>query len=284
MATPSLFIRQKQRRTHGNTATSKANRKIEETLVENLSKITNTIFREVSRYNDEQAQQTQQQDKRTIIDTRIKPLMGSFVSATFRKHITESYLLGINYVSGAHSRLKKVPSYITSSDVERIKQLSESYSNRFWDRVIYRLEKEGEDNDIDIQSIISPLAIGATNETLNQATVTKVRKFTGRFSIGDSEFLSKEAATRKFDFNEIADELLDLGDLDLPLDMKVTMEWVTQQDDKVCEICEDLEGQYESDEDIPQPVESSHPNCRCRLVVAEDFDFEELAQEFLDLG
>lgn len=282
MTTPSLFVRNNKRRTHGNTITSKANRKIEETLAHNLSKITNRVIREVARYSEEQSQQTQQQNKRTIIDTRIKPLMNSFVTATFRKHVTDSYLLGINYVSGSHSKLKTVPSYITSSDVDRVKQITESYSNRFWDRITKRLEKEeeSEDNDLMVQNIISPLAIGATNETLNTATVTKVRKFTGRFSVGDIELSSKEAARRSAnDLEDIAEEILDL---DLPLDTEVRMEWVTAEDEKVCDICEDMAGEYSADE-VPEPIEDSHPNCRCRIMVSEDFDFEELAQEFLDL-
>ena len=46
--------------------------------------------------------------------------------------------------------------------------------------------------------------------------------------------------------------------------------WVTEQDDKVCVICLGLQGQEwdEGDSNLPIPgPDSSHYNCRCRLML-----------------
>lgn len=50
---------------------------------------------------------------------------------------------------------------------------------------------------------------------------------------------------------------------------KLVYEWRTRQDEKVCPICEDLDGtQYTIDDSaIPRVPDDSHFNCRCRLVV-----------------
>ena len=55
----------------------------------------------------------------------------------------------------------------------------------------------------------------------------------------------------------------------------VFLVWKTEQDSKVCPICQALEGQeWEPDDPtIPTPVIDSHPNCRCRLELKTESDF-----------
>ncbi|UQS85775.1 minor capsid protein (plasmid) [Apilactobacillus apisilvae] len=45
----------------------------------------------------------------------------------------------------------------------------------------------------------------------------------------------------------------------------VYLQWVTQDDDKVCDICEPMNGNIYTVEDAPTPQEDSHYNCRCLL-------------------
>lgn len=53
--------------------------------------------------------------------------------------------------------------------------------------------------------------------------------------------------------------------------------WATREDDSVCPICEELNGEiYGVDTqtgiiDGPLPVEDTHPNCRCRYLVFGEF-------------
>ena len=246
------------RRTHENTVTSKTNREIESTLESNLVKIVNAVLKEINKSDVE--------NRVGAIDITVRPLMNSFVYATFRKHITESYMLGINYVTSI-SRLDKIPGYLTNSDIDKIKLLADSYLERFWGRISDSLkrEEENEDYDLTVHNITDPLAIGATNEALNIATITKAKKFTGNFTIGDLG--SKEGASTE----EFSNDFLAEGfPLELPLGIEFKMEWVTAQDNRVCPICEELSGDYSLDEFIPQPVEDSHPNCRCRLLFIEN--------------
>ena len=66
--------------------------------------------------------------------------------------------------------------------------------------------------------------------------------------------------------------------------------WMTQQDELVCPICEDLDGQQwtEDDPDLQEPPDDAHDNCRCYLDIipasesdlADELDQELTAQEF----
>lgn len=46
--------------------------------------------------------------------------------------------------------------------------------------------------------------------------------------------------------------------------------WVSAEDDRVCEFCQDLNESIWDREEAPQPVSDSHPNCRCILVADID--------------
>src|SRR5215510_3214262 len=53
--------------------------------------------------------------------------------------------------------------------------------------------------------------------------------------------------------------------------------WHTENDAKVCQICNELEGQRwrhddQLDEVIPTPVLDTHPNCRCRLDIETEME------------
>lgn len=47
--------------------------------------------------------------------------------------------------------------------------------------------------------------------------------------------------------------------------------WITAQDNKVCPLCERMHGKKYKVEDIhaPIPVQDTHPNCRCTIVMAD---------------
>lgn len=261
---------------HDSTPTSQANRLIERRLMHDLNRIVNAIRQELPNYR---------LSKGAELDARIKPMLHSHVLATFRKHITDSYSLGMNYVTSLPS-LKGIPGYLTSSDLEIIKTLAASYSTRFWGRTSISLRDQNTITlnyaEISDHSLLNPnyivnsLGIGATNEALNQATLQKARVLTGtRAPTSDigitrtltglsSQTIQSNQSKRA---SSVAVAALDDLFPDLPLELELTAEWVTSMDDRVCEICEGLEGDYFLDEEVPQPVEDSHPNCRCRLLI-----------------
>lgn len=50
----------------------------------------------------------------------------------------------------------------------------------------------------------------------------------------------------------------------------VYLKWVTQNDDKVCDICEPMDGNVYKVEDAPTPQVDSHYNCRCGLEPCDE--------------
>jgi hypothetical protein len=247
------LLRQRHRHPpHDSTPTSRANRQIEKALSRDLNRIVNAIRHELPDYRI---------SKSSELEARIKPLLRTSISSTLRKHMTDSYVQGINYVTSLPG-FSGILGYLTSSDLEIIKGLVDSYSTRFWGRTERALTNtislehlnKPEAQLLNPNYIVNTLAIGATNEALNQATIQKAR------------VLTTNAIKSKSNVG-IAQEFDEFEFPDLPLDLELVAVWVTSMDELVCPICEELEGDYSFDEEIPQPVEDSHPNCRCRIII-----------------
>ena len=203
-------------------------------------------------------------NKVTEMTLSVQPRLTSIVSSILRKHIQSSYVLGISYV-GSLPSFQNVSGYVTHRDLDMVKELTQQYLTRFWGRLAHALSKENTVSTeflnqseallLNPNYIVNSLAIGATNEALNVATVAKARALTG-LSVISTE---KNVGVAQFDEFEFSD---------LPLDLELTAVWVTSMDEGVCEICEGFEGEYRLDDfDLPQPVDDSHPNCRCRILI-----------------
>ena len=52
-------------------------------------------------------------------------------------------------------------------------------------------------------------------------------------------------------------------------DVQDILVWTTQEDEKVCPICEELDGEQWTidDPDLQQPPDDTHDNCRCYLDI-----------------
>lgn len=46
--------------------------------------------------------------------------------------------------------------------------------------------------------------------------------------------------------------------------------WLTEEDDRVCDICEPLDRQTFAYGQAPIPVTDTHPRCRCQLVACDE--------------
>ena len=218
-----------------------------------LNKVVNAIRQELPDYR---------LGKQAELEARIKPKLRTAISAIFRKHITDSYAQGISYVTSLPG-FSGIQGFLTSSDLEIIKGLADSYSTRFWGRLNLSLGNtinsehlnKPEAELLNPNYIVNALAIGATNEALNQATLRKAQALTG----GTNGPLHHVGIAQEFDEFDFPN---------LPLDLELVAVWVTSLDELVCPICEDLEGDYPlADGDPPLPVEDSHPNCRCRIII-----------------
>lgn len=68
-------------------------------------------------------------------------------------------------------------------------------------------------------------------------------------------------------------EPIDLPAVEVPV---LYFVWETEQDNKVCDECEALAGQRwrhdDTEADIPIPVDDTHPNCRCRIVLETEME------------
>lgn len=117
--------------------------------------------------------------------------------------------------------------------------------------------------------------IALTSITLAKAVKSKARQISQAIRSNDLDNILE------VDMNNLAvvmtAQTIDTGDPfvttepdQLPT-ITTLLQWETEGDALVCDICEPLDGQtWEVDApDIPEPITDSHINCRCRLILVD---------------
>lgn len=158
---------------HGQTKVSKANLVIEDELKTNLTKVTNLIKKEIIKRQDTKVLAPSWTD----LFFRVKPVLQSKTYDLIREAATNSYILGIQYVA---KQILKKPAYITTSDIDLIKEMSQRYNDQFWRRIqliVYHssvLEPGAKSPD----SMVHFTVVNLCSEALAKATVQKTRAIT----------------------------------------------------------------------------------------------------------
>lgn len=304
---------------HENTAASKANAKVEKSLMSDLNQYVNLIRSELDK-----TQTFQWSD----LHSRIMPTLKPSVMQTMRGHLSQSYELGAQYVTDK-TGLGAGAFFLTHSDIDNIKTLAETYTDKFFGRVVLSLNstirksvvtttrggrsrklvpQPPADSTINPNYIVNSLAISATTTALAEGTRNKARSLLLNTRTGSQAVLSAAAETeeeKKKRKRRAAAALLEREEAAQQLDPDLLFEddmqdeiitgtflgvaagislallagaqlqeqnwvWITAADDRVCDICEPLEGEVYSMEDIdtaPRPIDDTHETCRCRLLL-----------------
>ena len=242
---PPLIVRtaitKKQNSTDINlnrTKTSQEARKVEDQLAKDLEKEYKKVMADPSNAKDIGLLQRK---------------YGPEVEKVIRGAVQKLYLIGSDYVT----KTLDTTAFITTRDLDNIKKQVGIASDAFWKRISNAIHKS--------QFTIIPKTAQVGDPTVEDA-----------FGLSeDAPPESDPAADTAFLATLIATSILALSTLtkldQLPAgEVKRKLVWVTEQDAKVCPICMGLQGQEwdEGDSNLPIPgPDSSHYNCRCRLML-----------------
>jgi hypothetical protein len=238
-------------------------------------------------------------------ETSLKGLQTQFMNNVVKPYVRGSYTLGANYVARIADR------EITSStdDSEKISDIMVESFNGFWDRIHKLMKMERSDNRKGYQFIAeqkeiisNEFASQASWKAFNKGIVLKGNEYKSDLAENNRlqlDILERDIRTEDLkginhqliymDRRQDQDDNRERTSQTLPVSMprfeaalrarqelkaEIILVLVTQRDEKVCEECRDLETEFwhSGDSDIPDvPV---HPNCRCRLALAEN-EFEQ---------
>lgn len=270
-----MSIQQEAVFTHDNTPTSRKARTIENRVNKELT----TVVRKI-RANINPLQAVNE------IETKFKPLYGEQVYDIIRVAAQEIYIVGTEYVNNLPI-FKNLQSYLILEDIHYIEEVSEEYSSRFWGRVALTATRGGDKSSkifgtnitiskergildpgqtfINPNFIIIPVTSGLIYTTLNQATVRRIR-----YNVEHINPLTINIPDRDNNLIQGAPEgtqdTLILSSLISTL-ANVKLIWTTSRDERVDQICRNLEGAKYTIYDQFLQIPPIHYGCRCRLMV-----------------
>ena len=162
----------------------------------------------------------------------IKQQYGKEIHDLLRYGIEDAYFEGLEYSDKALGQRQPV----TVKDIQRIDQMTQNAEVRFW-ALVSKTEPIKEFSFTFFISAISTLISDIITKSLNTATLANLEPIS-------------------------------------PIDYQSSVQvmFVTRQDDKVCDICEQYNNNvYDiNDSSKPEIPDDTHPNCRCRFVVYQD--------------
>lgn len=275
-------VRNRQKRAqplpiHSNTAISQENRQIEQALIEELNKYVNLIRRELEvKYP---------LYKWTQLRAFIIPRLRDSVEQTIRGSLTKSYTLGAEYVTGQVGL--GAASFLTHADIDSIKGLAVEYTNKFFGRVQMSLDstirkefaaREPADSLLNPNFIVTSVATSATTKALADGSKYKARAliYNNTLSKSRDKRVIVQAQAEEEEGIAFDDLFFSSGATieSLAAEELETKRWVwVRGGGGPCNAdnsCEDLEGlTWGMDEldDMPIPIEETHPHCLCRLLL-----------------
>lgn len=294
-ATPVNRIPASMLPAHEATQVSRQNLRIEKSLMTELNRFVNAIRSELDKTPDLQW---------TRLRAILIPRLYNSVFQVMRSHISQSYELGANYITDRVGLSNA--SFLTHSDIDNIKALAGEFTNKFFGRIQLSLDatirksfaspQQAPDSSINPNFISTSVAISASSKALAEGTRLKAKSLID--SNAEQAVLSAATTTTKkkkrkkpaaaapapvfLDEEEMIDDLmfglaggfagataLSLASLAGQQLEEQQLVWVTAED-PCFEICAPLEGEVFSMDDIdiiPQPIDDTHPNCRCRLLL-----------------
>jgi hypothetical protein len=192
------------------------------------------------------------------------------VEDILRTAITNAYIAGINYV--AQTRQKMHRAYINTADIGIIKKLTAEFVDIFWRRVANVLHQKDVINSI-LSARFSPKSSLTLGNLVNGFVVRLITRAIALGTLAKVNVLKHTGVTKSAAASADQQSEDDSED-DTPAppadDGTVeTLEWQTQEDERVCPYCDELDGQQwaSNDPDLQIPGQDSHDFCRCVLNI-----------------
>ena len=172
-----------------------------------------------------------------------------------RLAVESSYVLAVNYVRKA---VRDNTVYLSGTDIEKIKTETQRISDIFWRNAFDYINAK----DLENKTKNMPVGFGGFFDTLTNV----VKSIVEAASFGT---VSKATTTKlqQIPKTDAIDPITNIATV-----KKRILVFVTKKDEKVCPICVRYEGvEYEEDDPfIVRPIDDTHPNCRCRLLLKDE--------------
>jgi SPP1 gp7 family putative phage head morphogenesis protein len=185
---------------------------------------------------------------------------GNEVKEILRRYTYLSYVVGAEYSASK----KKMDYFPTTIDLQNMKMIIDDYYPRIWLRLNQILHR----NDTLLQKYdFVPRSELSTNYAVSTIAISIITRAISSGTVSELEQL--QDATKSIKVKQAV----------IGVD---TFVWTTQQDELVCPICEELDGEEWAmdDPDLKEPPDDTHDNCRCYLDIipgeeADLSDYEE---------
>ena len=161
---------------------------------------------------------------------------------------------------------------LSAADVNVINQQTKKQEDDFWNIVESMVSNFAGTRTFNVDKLKKD-GIGKFQEVDSQARVKAVAQSGAFSSLGIMQLhllidLKKGPANTPLFVpagQGIEARITSLKPIEIP--EKLLVIWITERDSRVCPICSPLDGQtFDIDESPPQPVDDTHPGCRCRLL------------------
>lgn len=278
---------------HDTTVESKANHENEKRLTVELNDFVNMLKRRFFQNDILDLYQI----RNSLVSSQ-NTLENEFTYDIIYPHVQKGYELGSQYIN----RLLGKNPILLDQDTNLIEQMARFYNQVFWNRIQDVIDHNylnffSIDNSVTPLSnnyVITSLATAICWKPLSVGTVVKQRMM-----IKTADLQNPNAVTFPIfhaGVKQIEKQLLERNpglffktepfegeELNIPAFRPLyksvskpkfiilVWQWVTSQDAKVCQKCTELSQQeWPHDEtNLPENPDDSHPNCRCRLMLAE---------------
>jgi SPP1 gp7 family putative phage head morphogenesis protein len=192
-------------------------------------------------------------------------LYGDQVREILRRYSYLAYVVGAEYAASK----KRMAYFPTTIDLQNMREVTDYYYPRIWLRLNQIIHR----NDVLMQKYdFEPRSELSTNYAITSVAISLITRAISRGTVSELEQLQSAHKSIKIKQAQAED----------------VYEWNTQQDELVCPICEDLDGEQWAmdDPDLKEPPDDTHDNCRCYLdiIPASESDLaDELDQEDIEL-
>lgn len=190
--------------------------------------------------------------------SKAQGLYANQVKEVLRHYTYKAYIVGAEYAATK----KQMDYFPTTIDLQHIANIASDYFPRFWLRlntIIHRNDTLLQKYDFEPRSELS------TNYAVTIIAISLITMAISRGTVSELEQL--QTATKSIKIKQAAEIGTDI------------LVWTTQQDELVCPICEDLDGEQwtADDPELQEPPDDAHDNCRCYLdiIPGEEADISE---------